>query len=169
MRKRFGIASSFVAKAILGIAIAASRELGFGMNGTPAAQMHIKDTSVPVVVLSSSQHGGLGIIRSLGREEIPVYSVHQSKWEPAARSRFLQRVFVWDFSSAAADDSVKILLELAQTIGKRSILIPTSDVTAGFVAGNAGRLGNQYLLATASPEVLHQFSRRSEHTIFVGN
>ena len=122
--------------------------------------MHIKDTSVPVVVLLSSQHGGLGIIRSLGREEIPVYSVHQSKWEPAARSRFLQRVFVWDFSSAAADDSVKFLLELAQTIGKRSILIPTSDVTAGFVAGNAGRLGNQYLLATASPEVVHQFSRK---------
>lgn len=28
------------------------------------------------------------------------------------------------------------------------------------MAGNAGRLGNQYLLATASPEVVHQFSRK---------
>jgi D-aspartate ligase len=120
--------------------------------------MDIKDNSVPVVVLVSSQHGGLGIIRSLGREGIPVYGVHQSKWEPAAHSRFLQRVFVWDFSSASADDSVKFLLEVAQRIGKRSILIPTSDVTACFVAGNAGRLADQYLLATPSAEVVHQFS-----------
>jgi D-aspartate ligase len=120
--------------------------------------MDIKDHSVPVLVLVSSQHGGLGIIRSLGRAGIPVYGVHQSKWEPAAHSRFLQRVFVWDFSSAAADDSVKFLLELAHTIGKRPILIPTSDVTAGFVAGNAGALADEYLLATPSPEVVHQFS-----------
>src|SRR6201986_3148285 len=102
--------------------------------------MRIKDNSVPVVILVSSQHGGLGIIRSLGREGIPVYGVHQSKWEPAARSRFLQRVFVWDFSSAPADDSVKFLLGIAQTIGKRPILIPTSDVTTSFVAVNAGPL-----------------------------
>ena len=120
--------------------------------------MHIKEKSVPVVVLVSSQHGGLGIIRSLGREGIPVYGIHQSKWEPAARSRFLQRVLVWDFSSAAADDSVKFLLELAQTIGKRLVLIPTSDITAGVVAGNAGALRAQYLLATPSSEVVHQFS-----------
>src|ERR1700745_3014802 len=119
--------------------------------------MHIKEKSVPVVVLVSSHHGGLGIIRSLGREGIPVYGVHQSKWEPAARSRFLQRVLVWDFSSAAADDSVKFLLELAQTIGKRPVLIPTSDITAGVVAGNAGTLRDQYLLATPSSEVVHQF------------
>lgn len=120
--------------------------------------MHIKENSVPVVVLVSSQHGGLGIIRSLGREGIPVYGVHQSKWEAAARSRFLQRVFVWDFSSATVDDSVKFLLKLAQTIEKKPILIPTSDVTAGVVAENAGQLGDQYLLATPSSEVVHQFS-----------
>ena len=109
-------------------------------------------------MLVSSQHGGLGIIRSLGRKGIPVYGVHQSKWEPAARSRFLQRIFVWDFSSATADDSVKFLLKLAQTIEKKPILIPTSDVTAGVVAENAGQLADQYLLATPSPEVVHQFS-----------
>src|SRR4026209_624625 len=120
--------------------------------------MSIKDTSVPVVVLVSSQHGGLGIIRSLGRAGIAVYGVHQSKWEPAARSACLHRIFVWDFLSATADDSVKFLLKLAHTIGKRPILIPTSDITAGLVAGNAGPLGDQYLIATPSPEVVHQFS-----------
>lgn len=119
--------------------------------------MHIKENSVPVVVLVSSQHGGLGIIRSLGRQGIPVYGVHQSKWEPAARSHFLRQVFVWDFSSASTDDSLTFLLELAQTIGKRPILIPTSDITACFVAANSDLLANQYLLATPSPEVVHQF------------
>jgi predicted ATP-grasp superfamily ATP-dependent carboligase len=70
----------------------------------------------------------------------------------------LRRVFVWDFSSAPADDSVKFLFEVAQTIGKRPILIPTSDVTACFVAENAQPLADQYLLATPSREVVRQFS-----------
>ena len=39
--------------------------------------MRIENTSVPVVVLVSSQHGGVGIIRSLGRTGVPVYGVHQ--------------------------------------------------------------------------------------------
>jgi D-aspartate ligase len=124
--------------------------------------MEITDNSVPVVVLVSSQHGGLGIIRSLSRAGVRVWGVHESAWEPAARSRFLQGVFCWDFSSASARDSVTFLLQIAQTIRKRPILIPTSDVTALFLAENAEPLADAYLFSTASAEVVRSFSSKKQ-------
>lgn len=125
--------------------------------------MRIDKNSVPVVVLVSSQHGGLGIIRSLGRAGIPVYGVHRDLWEPAARSRFLRRSFAWDFASSAASDSVTFLLKVADKIGERPILIPTSDVTALFLAENAEPLSPGYLFSTSSAEVVRTFSSK-RHT-----
>jgi D-aspartate ligase len=116
--------------------------------------MRIENNSVPVVVLVSSQHGAVGIIRSLGRMGIPVYGVHQGFWEPAARSRFLRRVFRWDFSSSAAEDSLLFLKDVARQIGRQPLLIPTSDTTALFVAENAEILARQYLFSTPRVEVV---------------
>jgi D-aspartate ligase len=119
--------------------------------------MRIEDTSVPVVVLVSSQHGGVGIIRSLGREGISVYGVHQDLREPAARSRFLRRTFRWDFSSASAADSLSFLRDVARQVGLQPLLIATSDITALFVAENAGILAREFLFSTPSAEVARCF------------
>src|SRR5215469_3015696 len=57
------------------------------------------DTTTPAVVLKLDQnvmhHGGLGVIRSLGRLGIPVYGVHEGRWAPAATSRYLNGRFIW--------------------------------------------------------------------------
>ena len=49
------------------------------------------DTSTPAVVLKFDpnvmHHGGLGVIRSLGRRGMPVYGMHEGPWAPAASSR----------------------------------------------------------------------------------
>lgn len=116
--------------------------------------MRIENNSVPVVVLVSSQHGAVGIIRSLGRMGIPVYGVHQDFWEPAARSRFLRRVFRWDFSSSPAEDSLLFLEDVARQIGRQPLLIPTSDITALFVAENAEILAREYLFSIPRVEVV---------------
>ena len=46
------------------------------------------NTSTPAVVLKFDpnvmHHGGLGVIRSLGRIGVPVYGVHEGPWAPAA-------------------------------------------------------------------------------------
>ena len=120
-------------------------------------QIQLGNNSTPVVVLVSSQHGGVGIIRSLGRAGVPVYGVHQDLWEPASRSRFLKRAFRWDFSSAPPEASVSFLRDVAKQIGTRPLLIPTSDVTALFVAENAAILANEFLFATACAEVVRCF------------
>jgi D-aspartate ligase len=123
-------------------------------------QMRIEDPTVPVVVLVSSQHGGIGVIRSLGRMGVPVYGVHRNGWEPAARSRFLQRVFRWDFSAVSSADSVSFLLNVARRLGQRPILIATSDVTALLVAENAETLAEAYLFSSPSVEVVRGFSSK---------
>jgi D-aspartate ligase len=117
----------------------------------------IANTSVPVVVLVSSQHGGVSLIRSLGRVGVRVYSIHEDSGEPAARSRYLRGVLRWNFSSAPRTDSIAFLVNLAEGIGTAPILIPTSDTTAIFVAENASVLGQQYFIATPPLEVVRCF------------
>ena len=118
------------------------------------------NNSVPVVVLVSIQHGGLCIIRSLGRLGIPVYGVHQDSREPAAHSRFLRGTFCWDISSASAADSVSFLLHVAREIGHRPLLIATSDDLAVFVAEHADALAESYILSIPPADVVRTFSSK---------
>ena len=57
------------------------------------------ETSTPAVVLKFDpnvmHHGGLGVIRSLGRLGVPVYGVHEGPWAPVASSRYLQGRCFW--------------------------------------------------------------------------
>jgi predicted ATP-grasp superfamily ATP-dependent carboligase len=124
--------------------------------------MFIESNSVPVVVLVSSQHGGVGLIRSLGRIGVQVYGIHQNSWEPAAWSRYLRRAFHWDFSSASEADSLSFLLGVAKRVGTPPILIPTSDITALFVAENAAGLAKEYLITTPPVEAVRIFSSKKQ-------
>src|SRR5271165_3494874 len=99
-------------------------------DGSPAPptsvyRMLTMGNSIPVVLLAI-QHGCLGI-RSLGREGVPVQSVHDDSREPAAHSRFLRGSFGWDFFSVSAADSVAFLLEIAGEIDRKSILLTASN------------------------------------------
>src|SRR5215470_14753347 len=126
------------------------------------APIHIHNNSVPVVLLVSSQHGGVGLIRSLGRKGIRVYGVHQNSWEPAAWSRYLRGTFYWNFSSASEAESLSFLLDVAQRVGARPILIPTSDITALFVAENVADLAKEYLVVTPPVEAVRIFSSKKQ-------
>ena len=125
-------------------------------------RVKIENNTVPAVVLVSSQHGGVGIIRSLGRAGVPVYGVHQHRWDPSARSRYLRGTFRWDFSTAQAAQSVEFLLEVARQLGRRPVLIATCDITAVFLADNAESLAKHYLFASAAPEVVRTFASKKE-------
>ena len=80
------------------------------------------DTSTPAVVLKFDpnvmHHGGLGVIRSLGRAGVPVYGVHEGPWAPAATSRYLSGRFFWGPSPADVDRVLLGLQRLAEQIGQ---------------------------------------------------
>jgi predicted ATP-grasp superfamily ATP-dependent carboligase len=94
------------------------------------------DKSVPVVMLRSGHHGGLGIARSLGRLGVPVYSVDQTRWEAAFTSRYCRGRFLLDVENETPSAAVEKLRSIARKVGSRPILMPTTDQACIWVAQN---------------------------------
>jgi D-aspartate ligase len=118
------------------------------------------DTSTPVVVLRALHQGGLGIVRSLGRLGVPVYVVDNGPWTPAFFSRHCRGRIRKDLERSSAGDSAGFLLDRARKIGRRPILIPTTDETALFVADNANALKECFLFPDQSPETAHALASK---------
>ena len=107
--------------------------------------LRIRDNTTPVVVLKSDSHGGLNIMRSLGRLGVPVYNVDPNPWAPAFRSRYCRGKFLWDIEHRPAEESIEYMAGVRRKIGNPCILIPTTDGTARFVADHSRRLGEDFL------------------------
>ncbi len=105
--------------------------------------------STPAVVLKLDRnvmhHGGLGVIRSLGRLGVPVYGVHEGPFAPAANSRFLQGRYFWDPGVHDAARVVDGLLRLADRIGETAVLFATDDAGAIFLAEHGDALRSRFL------------------------
>ncbi|HEX6519510.1 MAG TPA: ATP-grasp domain-containing protein [Streptosporangiaceae bacterium] len=110
---------------------------------------HPVEASTPAVVLKFDpnvmHHGGLGVIRSLGRHGIPVYGVHEGPWAPAASSRYLRGRCFWQPDPDHADRVIAGLIRLATHIGRRSVLLVTDDAGAIFLAERGAALREWYL------------------------
>ncbi len=106
--------------------------------------MLLEDASTPIVVLGCFRHGGLGLVRSLGRLGVPVYAVHADRWTAAFFSRYCRERLLWDVAASPPDETVLFLERLRRRIGRRSILVATSDAGAMFVANEAERLAEWF-------------------------
>ena len=102
--------------------------------------MSIESNETPVVVLRSGHHGGLGIVRSMGRLGVPVYCVGDHNWEPAFSSRYCRGRFLGTSENGSPAKSVPALLQIGRDLGRRPILVPTTDRGAIWVAENARAL-----------------------------
>ena len=122
--------------------------------------MRIQDTSTPVVVLRSDSHGGLNIIRSLGRLGVPVYNVDPNPLAPAYFSRYCHGKFLWDIEHRPAQESAEYLLQVREKIGKPCILIPTTDRTARLVTAQAHVLRKGFIFPKQSAELTDTLSSK---------
>jgi predicted ATP-grasp superfamily ATP-dependent carboligase len=113
------------------------------------SELSALDTSTPAVVLKFDpnvmHHGGLGVIRSLGRIGVPVYGVHEGPWAPAANSRYLQGRCFWQPRPEDVDRVRAGLLRLADRVGRPAVLIPTDDAGAIFLAEHGDDLRPWFL------------------------
>jgi len=114
-------------------------------------------TSTPAVVLKLDRnvmhHGGLGVIRSLGRLGVPVYGVHEGPFAPAASSRFLHGRYFWN---PGVQDVARIqdgLLRLADQIGEPAVLFATDDAGAIFLAEHGEPLRSVFLFPHPEPDL----------------
>jgi predicted ATP-grasp superfamily ATP-dependent carboligase len=107
------------------------------------------NASTPAVLLKFDanvmHHGGLGLIRSLGRAGVSVYAVHEDKLAPAASSRYLRGRLRWRPDPADAGRVLAGLARLAAIIGRPAVLIPTDDAGAIFLAEHGSELRPGFL------------------------
>jgi D-aspartate ligase len=117
------------------------------------------DTSVPALVLKldsyALHHGGLGVVRSLGRLGIPVYGVYHERWAPTAASRYLRGRFIWRGGAADAERFLEGMATIGERLGRPSVLIPTDDVGALLISEHAPTLRRWFRFPEPPPGLPH--------------
>ncbi|MFI5251233.1 MAG: hypothetical protein ACHQQQ_02275 [Bacteroidota bacterium] len=124
--------------------------------------MNNSTETTPVVILKLEHYGSLGITRTLGRLGVPVYGVDPNPNAPGFQSRYCAGKFLWDIDGAPREESIKFLLDIGQKIGKRSILIPTSDDLAMFVADSIERLQQWYIVPKYNAQLVRSLCNKKE-------
>jgi len=124
--------------------------------------MSFEDTSTPVVVMKSYHHGSLGIARSLGRLGITIYGIDPNPWAAGLHSRYFREKFIWDVDAAPPEVPVQYLLEVAKRIGKRSILMPTTDESTILLADYANVLSEWYIFPHLSSQLVRTLTSKKE-------
>ncbi|HET7212143.1 MAG TPA: carboxylate--amine ligase [Terriglobia bacterium] len=120
------------------------------------------DNTIPVVVLRSDSHGGLNIMRSLGRLGVEVYNVDPNPWAPAFQSRYCKGKFIWDIEHRPSEESLEYLAGVRRKIGRPCILIPTTDRAARFVADHSRRLAEEFLFPQQPPGLVDALASKQE-------
>jgi len=122
----------------------------------------LEHTSTPAVVLVCHHHVGIGIMRSLGRLGVSVYGIENDPYSPALFSKYCRGKFIWDLHGAPAEQSIAFLTEVSRQIGRRALLIPTSDIGAMFVAEHAERLADKYIFPQPGAALVRALCNKRE-------
>lgn len=120
------------------------------------------DVSTPAVVLKLDpnvfHHGGLGVVRSLGRLGVPVHLVHEDPLSPAAASRYVRGRWEWNPGVDHADRVALGLMALAERIGRPAVLVPTDDAGAIFLAERGRHLRRWFRFPAPPPHLPRQLA-----------
>jgi predicted ATP-grasp superfamily ATP-dependent carboligase len=122
------------------------------------------DTSVAAVVLNLSDHGSVGVARSLGRLGVEVHGVHHGV-TAAARSRYFRQVHrsPADVGTSAV---VPFLQQLGQRLGGRPVLIPTGDASSMVVDEHAEELRPRFRFPSQPPGLARQlYEKKGMHDL----
>jgi predicted ATP-grasp superfamily ATP-dependent carboligase len=121
---------------------------------------------VPALVLNVGRlvlhHGGVGIIRSLGRMGVPVYATVENRWTPAAVSRYLTGAFVWDTRRLDAARFLAGMQLIGKQLDRPTVLIPTGDDAAILIAEHASDLREWFIVPRQSASVPRSVANKRE-------
>lgn len=103
------------------------------------------NTETPVLILSC-RIGGLSIMRSLGSLGVDVYGIDAEKSSPALRSKYCKAYFIKEYDRNNEKDYLHYVLNIAiNEIGRKAILIPTSDELTIFAAKYIEQLSPHFM------------------------
>lgn len=124
--------------------------------------MNFGNTSTPVVVIGMEHYGGLGIARSLGRLGVAVHGIDPNRRVPGFVSRYCREKRLWDIEGSTPGSTIAFLLSIGISIGRSSILIPTSDESALFVAEHAEALRKWFRFPNQPVELVRSLCSKKE-------
>ena len=113
----------------------------------------------PAFVLGGGVNA-LGIIRSLGRQGIPVYLFSSGKKGLAHYSRYTRSITLSDPASHQA--IISDLLSQAQYFNDKPVLFYASDDYLEFVSENREQLSGQFLFSVASRDSVECVSKKEK-------
>jgi len=123
------------------------------------------DRSAPVLLIRTGHyplhHGTVGAIRSLGRLGVPVYTIVEDRFTPAARSRYLRGGFRWPTTGREQpEDLVQGVMGLGRAIGGRAILAGTDEEAAVLIAEHSARLADRFVMPAVAPGLPRQLATK---------
>ena len=130
---------------------------GTGPRSTSAGRAVALDSGVGALVVKVGRyrlhHGGLAVVRTLGRAGVPVYAVQEDRFTPTARSRYLTGGFVWPASwpAGAPDRFVDGLRAIGRQLRSPCVLVPTDDKAAILLNDHTAELPELFRLPAARP------------------
>jgi D-aspartate ligase len=111
------------------------------------------DTKTPVLVLNC-KIGGLAIMRSLGQLGIAVHGIDSDAKCPGFRSRYCAGRHRKSFLETGPEEYLDFVIRVGKGIGKKPILIPTSDELAVFVSEHGESLAPYFLFPWNDPNIV---------------
>jgi len=107
----------------------------------------VLDTTFPVLLLKIDpcviHHGAVGIARRLGGLGVPVYAIVEDRYTPLAMCKQLTGAFV--NRTKDANGLLNYLAAIGESINRSTILLPTDDSGAVFIAEHAKALSRWFL------------------------
>jgi D-aspartate ligase len=112
-------------------------------------ELHACRSAVPVLLLKIGRyvlhHGTIGIIRSLGRMGVPVFTIVEDRFTPAAVCKYVAGTLTWETHGLNAKQLLDGMASIGKRLNRSTVLIPTDDVAAIFVAEQAAILQRWFL------------------------
>lgn len=115
---------------------------------------------VPALVLNPYHHGGVAIVRTLGRLGVPVHAMHPDAGTPVARSRYLSGLTEWDVRTQPPEASLRVLARVARRLGGPPVLIVADDNAAAFASAHADALHEHFTFPRRPPGLTERLYRK---------
>jgi len=101
--------------------------------------------------------GDLGVVRSLGREGVPVTVVAESRQAIALRSRYCRHAVVLDTFTTDHGRALNSLVAYARQEKHKPVLFPTADPDLAFVSNARDELAKYYHLFVSEKHIIDDF------------
>jgi D-aspartate ligase len=121
------------------------------------------DNSTPVLLMCcNTPVGAIGALRSLGRLGIPVYAIDRERRGRVWSSHYCVDCFEWDPLNSSPEQSLKRLLEVGHRLKRRTLLVPTFDEAAIFVARHCDALREFFICPRQGAELIRSLVSKKE-------